>query len=41
MKYELEPFHRNIPDGELINDLKRVAREIGKRSVTSEAKGRG
>lgn len=34
MKYELEPFHRNISDDELIADLKRVAQEIGKCSVT-------
>jgi hypothetical protein len=34
MKYELEPFHRNIPDSDLLADLKRVAKEIHKSSVT-------
>ncbi len=34
MKYQLEPHHRNVPDEELLKDLKRVANEIGKNKVT-------
>jgi hypothetical protein len=34
MKYELEPFHRDIPDEELLADLRRVAEELGKNRVT-------
>jgi hypothetical protein len=34
MAFELEDFHRNVSDGELIADLKRVASELGKTSVT-------
>jgi len=34
MKFVLEPHHRNIPDEQLIADLRRVAEEMGKRSVT-------
>lgn len=34
MKFELEPHHRNIPDAELVADIRRVAGELGKRSVT-------
>ncbi|MGA2798664.1 MAG: HNH endonuclease [Thermoguttaceae bacterium] len=34
MKFELEPYNRNVSDDELLEDLKRVAEEIGKRSVT-------
>lgn len=34
MKYELEPFHRDIPDEELLADLSRVAKELGKNQVT-------
>jgi 5-methylcytosine-specific restriction endonuclease McrA len=42
MKYELEPFHRDIPDEELIADLRRVAEELGKNRVTfREYKERG
>jgi len=34
MKFKLEDFHRNVSDEELIEDLKRVALEIGKDNVT-------
>jgi 5-methylcytosine-specific restriction endonuclease McrA len=34
MKYELEPYHRDIPDEDLLADLRRVAEELGKRRVT-------
>jgi hypothetical protein len=32
--FELEDFHRDITDGELIADLQRVSLEIGKKSVS-------
>jgi HNH endonuclease len=42
MKYELEPFHRDISDEELLADLRRVAEELGKHRVTfREYKGKG
>lgn len=34
MKFELELFHRNITDEELLKDLKRVSFELGKNSIT-------
>jgi HNH endonuclease len=34
MKYELEPYNRNVPDEELLADLGRVAKELGKNRVT-------
>lgn len=34
MTYELEPFHRDVPDEELLADLRRVAEELGKDRVT-------
>jgi 5-methylcytosine-specific restriction endonuclease McrA len=34
MKYELEPFHRDTPDADLLADLRRVAEELGKNRVT-------
>lgn len=34
MKYELEPYNRNVPDEELLADLSRVAKELGKNRVT-------
>jgi hypothetical protein len=34
MKFELKPHNRNVPDNELIADLKRVAAKLGKSSVT-------
>jgi hypothetical protein len=42
MKFELEPHNRNVPEGELIADLKRVANELKKNSVScSEYDRRG
>lgn len=34
MKYQLEPHHRDVPDEELLNDLKNVANSLGKDTVT-------
>jgi hypothetical protein len=34
MKFELEPYHRNVPDEVLLQDLVRVATELGKEKVT-------
>jgi Homing endonuclease associated repeat len=34
MRFTLELHHRNTPDDDLLSDLKRVAKEIGKSSVT-------
>lgn len=34
MKFELEPFHRNISSSDLLSDLKDVAVELGKDRVT-------
>jgi 5-methylcytosine-specific restriction endonuclease McrA len=34
MKFEIEEYHRNTPDDDLIADLKRVASQLGKQSVT-------
>src|SRR5260370_2402810 len=34
MKYEVEPFHRDIPNEELLADLRRVGEELGKNRVT-------
>ena len=36
MKFELEEYHRNITDDELVADLKRVATELSKDSITSD-----
>lgn len=33
-RYELEPLHRNTPDGEFLNDLRRVAELLGASTVT-------
>jgi predicted restriction endonuclease len=42
MKYELEPFHRDISDEDLLADLRRVAKELGKSRVTfREYRGQG
>lgn len=42
MKYELEPFHRDVPNEELLADLRRVAQQLGKHRVTfREYKKRG
>jgi len=34
MKFELEPYHRNVPNQVLLNDLIRVSRKLGKDRVT-------
>jgi hypothetical protein len=34
MKYELEPYHRDVPDDELLADLRRVADKLGRNRVT-------
>jgi hypothetical protein len=34
MKFEIKPYNRNTPDDDLIADVKRVAKEINKNSVT-------
>jgi hypothetical protein len=34
IRYELEPLHRNTPDVDLLDDLKRVAHELGSSTVT-------
>ena len=34
VRYELEPLHRNTPDNEFLDDLKRVAAELGIGTVT-------
>ena len=36
MKYELNIYHRNTPDEELLDDLKKVADQIGMDKVTRE-----
>ena len=42
IKFELEEYHRNISDDELLSDLKRVASELQKPSITGrEYKERG
>jgi len=28
MRFELKPYHRNVPDEDFLNDLKRVASEL-------------
>ncbi len=35
-KFELEPYHRNISDNDLINDVKRVAALLKKNTITIE-----
>lgn len=35
MTFELETYHRNVPDSELITDLRRVALKLRKTSVTA------
>ena len=34
MKFQLEPHNRDVPDDELIADLKRVAGKLGKSILT-------
>lgn len=36
MKYELNTYHRNIPEQDLLDDLRRVASKLGKSKVTME-----
>lgn len=36
MKFELEEYHRNVDDNELIEDLQRVAIKLNKKAVTQE-----
>ena len=36
MDFKLEPYHRNVPESELIDDLLRVAKQLGKQTVTME-----
>lgn len=33
-RYELEPFHRNTPDDEFLNDLRAVAAELRASTIT-------
>lgn len=35
MRYELDPLHRNIPDQEFLDDLRRVAGELSANTVTT------
>lgn len=41
MRFELDKFHRNTPDDELIADLKRVANELQKSPTLDEYNERG
>jgi hypothetical protein len=42
MKFELEPYRRNVSDEELLNDLKKVADSLKKKTLTeAEYNGRG
>ena len=34
MKFELEPYYRNVPDEDLIQDVKEVAKKTGRDTVT-------
>jgi hypothetical protein len=36
MKFELEPYNRNVPDNDLIADIQRVAAQQGCVTVTME-----
>ena len=36
MKFELETYHRNTPEQELLDDLMRVSKELGRNKVTIE-----
>ena len=36
MEFKLNDYHRNVSDEELINDLIRVAKQLGKDSITIE-----
>ena len=35
MKFELETHHRNVPDEELLADIKRVAGQLGQETITA------
>src|ERR1700721_2198342 len=34
MKFELKTFNRNVPDEDLLSDLQKVAKELGKENIT-------
>lgn len=36
MEFKLNDYHRNVSDDELISDLRRVAKQLGKDSITIE-----
>lgn len=36
MEFKLEPYHRNVEDNELLNDLVRVAQEVGNETLTTK-----
>jgi hypothetical protein len=36
MKFELEPYRRNIPNETFLEDLRKVAHQLRKKSVTIE-----
>lgn len=36
MRFQLEEYHRNTPDVELLADVKRVATILGKQTVTMD-----
>jgi Homing endonuclease associated repeat len=41
VRYELEPLHRNTPDADLLDDLKRIAVKLGADTVTIREYGEG
>lgn len=34
MKFELNEYHRNVPDKELLDDVLSVAKKLNKKSIT-------
>lgn len=34
MKFEIKIYNRNTPDNDLISDVKRIANEVNKNSIT-------
>ena len=40
MKFELEKIYRNVPDEEIIADIKRVASELGQKFLTMSQYGK-
>src|SRR5436190_522181 len=40
MKFELNPFHYNVPDRELLDDLRRVAGELSVQSLSQAQYGK-